>query len=159
MSNYENTIVVFTSDNGPAFFHPPYMLEEGEPTDNAGLRGSKGWVHESGIRVPMVLRWLGTIEAGQSRDELAHFVDWIPTLLSLAGVSWPTGPPLDGQDLAPVLLGRSFDVEPRRYWQWNFYWPDVGTNAALGDGNWKLVRPLIRGTRFFSTDFHGIIRA
>ena len=40
-------------------------------------------------------------------------------------------------------------VEPRRFWQWNFYWPDIGTNAAVRDGDWKLVRPMIRGTRFF----------
>ncbi len=149
----ENTVVAFTSDNGPAFFNPPYMLEEGEPTFNerynAGLRGSKGWVLEGGIRVPMVLRWLGSIPAGRLLDELAHFTDWMPTLLSLAGVVRPAGRPMDGQDLSPLLTGRPFRVEPRRFWQWNFYWPQVGTNAAVRDGDWKLVRPMIRGTRFF----------
>ena len=149
----ENTIVAFTSDNGPAFFNPPYMLEEGEPTFNerfnAGLRGSKGWIYEGGIRVPMVLRWTGCVRAGRLADDLAHFTDWMPTLLSLAGVSKPSGPTLDGQDLAPLLTGSPVQVEPRRFWQWNFYWPDIGTNAAVRDGNWKLVRPMIRGTRFF----------
>lgn len=149
----DSTIVAMTSDNGPAFFNPPYMLEEGEPTFNerfnAGLRGSKGWVYEGGIRVPMVVRWPGAIPAGRMCDDLAHFTDWMPTLLSLTGVAKPEGPDLDGQDLAPLLQGRSFDAEPRRFWQWNFYWPDVGTNAAVRDGDWKLVRPLIRGTRFF----------
>ncbi len=149
----DNTIVAFTSDNGPAFFNPPYMLEEGEPTFNerfnAGLRGSKGWIHEGGIRVPMVLRWRGKVPGGSLLDELAHFTDWMPTLLSLAGVTRPPGPALDGQDLSPLLLGRPFQVEPRRFWQWNYYWPDVGTNAAVRDGEWKLVRPMIRGTRFF----------
>lgn len=149
----ESTIVAFTSDNGPAFFNPPYMLEQGEPTFNerfnAGLRGSKGWIHEGGIRVPMVLRWTGTVPGGRVLDELAHFTDWTPTLLSLAGVTRPSGPALDGQDLSPLLLGEPAQVEPRRFWQWNFYWPDVGTNAAIRDGDWKLVRPMIRGTRFF----------
>ena len=149
----ENTIVAFTSDNGPAFFNPPYMLEEGEPTFNerynAGLRGSKGWIYEGGILVPMVLRWPAGVPAGRLVDDLAHFTDWMPTLLSLAGVSKPPGPALDGQDLSRLLTLRPFRVEPRRFWQWNFYWPDIGTNAAARDGSWKLVRPMIRGTRFF----------
>ena len=149
----DNTIIAFTSDNGPAFFNPPYMLEEGEPTFNerynAGMRGSKGWIYEGGIRVPMVLRWPGCIPAGRLVDDLAHFTDWMPTLLSLAGVSKPPGSELDGQDLSPLLAGKPFEVEPRRFWQWNFYWPDIGTNAAVRDGEWKLVRPMIRGTRFF----------
>ena len=149
----DNTIVAFTSDNGPAFFNPPYMLEEGEPTFNerfnAGLRGSKGWIYEGGIRVPMILRRPGSIPADTMADDLAHFTDWMPTLLALAGVPKPDGPPLDGHDLSPILAGRSFAEEPRRFWQWNFYWPDIGTNAAVREGTWKLVRPLIRGTRFF----------
>ena len=149
----ENTVVAFTSDNGPAFFNPSYMLEEGEPTFNerynAGLRGSKGWIYEGGIRVPMAVRWTGRLPAGRVADELAHFTDWMPTLLSLAGVPRPEGPALDGQDLSPMLQMEPCNVEPRRFWQWNFYWPDIGTNAAVRDGDWKLVRPMIRGTRFF----------
>ena len=148
-----NTIVAFTSDNGPAFFNPPYMLEKGEPTFNerynAGLRGSKGWIEEGGIRVPMVLRWSDALPGGRLLDDLAHFTDWTPTLLSLAGVPRLPGPALDGQNLTPLLLGEPFQVEPRRFWQWNYYWPDAGTNAAVRDGDWKLVRPMIRGTRFF----------
>ncbi len=149
----ENTIVAFTSDNGPAFFNPPYMLEPGEPTFNerfnADLRGSKGWIYDGGIRVPMVVRWPGSVPGGRMQDDLAHFTDWMPTLLSMAGVERPAGPELDGQDLKPLLTGRPQTVEPRKYWQWNYYWPDIGTNAAMRDGDWKLVRPLIRGTRFF----------
>ncbi len=149
----ENTVVAFTSDNGPAFFNPPYMLAPGEATFNerynAGLRGSKGWIYEGGIRVPLVLRWPAAVPPSVFRDEVAHFTDWMPTLLSLAGVPRPPGPPLDGHDLGHALRGETSSVEPRRFWQWNFYWPDVGTNAAMRDGGWKLVRPLIRGTRFF----------
>ena len=148
-----NTIVAFTSDNGPAFFNPPYMLEEGEPTFNerynAGLRGSKGWIYDGGIRVPMVLRHPGVVPAGRFEDSLAHFTDWMPTLLSMAGISRPGGQALDGHDLSPLLEGRGLAHEPRQFWQWNFYWPDIGTNAAIRDGRWKLVRPMIRGTRFF----------
>ncbi|MDE0106038.1 MAG: sulfatase-like hydrolase/transferase [Bryobacterales bacterium] len=148
-----NTIVAFTSDNGPAFFNPPYMLEEGEPTFNerynAGLRGSKGWIYDGGIRVPMVLRHPGFVPAGMFEDSLAHFTDWMPTLLSMVGIPRPGGEALDGHDLSPLFDGRGLAHEPRQFWQWNFYWPDIGTNAAMRDGRWKLVRPMIRGTRFF----------
>lgn len=152
----ENTIVAFTSDNGPAFFNPPYMLEEGEAVFNerfnAGLRGSKGWVNEGGIRVPMVVRYPNGIVSNRFCDELTHFTDWLPTLLSLCGCPRPPGPALDGHDLSPLLRGEPFQAPPRRFWQWNFYFPNIGTNAAVRDGCWKLVRPLIRGTRFFSND-------
>ncbi len=152
----ENTIFLFTSDNGPAFFNPPYMLEPGESSFNerfnAGMRGSKGWVYEGGIRVPMIIRRPGTIEAGRMIDDLAHFTDWMPTLLSMAGIERPAGPPMDGQDLSPTLLGEPQQVEPRRFWQWNHYLPRLATNAAMRDGDWKLVRPLIEGTRFFNKE-------
>ncbi len=154
----ENTIVVFTSDNGPAFFNPPYMLEEGESTFNErfneGMRGSKGWIYEGGIRVPLLLRWRGKVEGGRVSDDLVHFCDWMPTLLSLAGVERPDGPPMDGKDLSRLILGEPLMVEPSRFWQWNFYLPDISTNAAVRDGAWKLVRPMIRGTRFFNKDIY-----
>lgn len=152
----ENTIVLFTSDNGPAFFNPPYMLEEGESTFNerfnVGMRGSKGWVYEGGIRVPMVVRAPGAFEGGRMLDDLAHFTDWLPTLLSMTGVERPGGRPLDGQDLSPLFRGERRQVEPKRFWQFQFYAPDVGTNAAVRDGDWKLVRPMIEGTRFFKPE-------
>jgi len=151
-----DTIVLFTSDNGPAFFNPAYMLEPGEPTFNerynAGLRGSKGWVYEGGIRVPMLVRWPAGIAAGRMLDHLVHFTDWVPTLLGLAGIRRVAGPPLDGHDVSALLTGGTIPEAPRRFWQWNFYVPYVGTNAAARDGDWKLVRPLISGTRFFSRD-------
>lgn len=154
----DNTIVLFTSDNGPAFFNPPYMLEEGESTFNerynAGMRGSKGWIYEGGVRVPAMLRWTGHIEGERMVDGLAHFCDWLPTLLSLAGVERPAGPPLDGNDLSPLLRSQPFEHEPRRFWQFNFYMPDVGTNAAVRDGDWKLIRPMIEGSRFFNPDIY-----
>lgn len=154
----EDTIVLFTSDNGPAFFNPPYMLEPGEDKFNErfnlGMRGSKGWIYEGGIRVPMVVRYPGRIQGGTINDDLVHFTDWLPTLISLTGIDRIDGPAFDGHDLSPMLLGRSVNVEPRRFWQWNFYEPNIGTNAAMRDGDWKLVRPMISGTRFFSKELY-----
>ena len=152
----EDTIVLFTSDNGPAFFNPPYMLEEGESTFNerfnAGMKGSKGWVHEGGVRVPMVVRAPGRMAGGRMSDELAHFTDWLPTLLRMAGVERVGDLPIDGRDLSPVLRGEAPGPAPARFWQFNFYAPDIGTNAAMRDGDWKLVRPMIAGTRFFKPE-------
>ena len=74
----DDTLVMFTSDNGPAFFNPPFMLGPGESTFNerfnAGLRGSKGWVYEGGIRVPMILRHPGPPAGGcgQPRPRPLH---------------------------------------------------------------------------------------
>lgn len=152
----DDTIVLFTSDNGPAFFNPPYMIEEGESTFNerfnAGMKGSKGWVYEGGIRVPMVIRAPGAVPGGRMLDSLAHFTDWLPTLLAMTGVDRPGGRPLDGQDLSPLLRGERQQVGPKRFWQFQFYAPDIGTNAAVRDGDWKLVRPMIEGTRFFKPE-------
>ena len=148
-----DTIVLFTSDNGPAFFNPPYMLEPGEPTFNerfnAGFRGSKGWIQEGGIRVPLLARAPALFDGGRMVNDLAHFTDWLPTLLALTGVERPKGPPMDGHDLSPLLRGEPFQAPRRQFWQWNFYIPDIGNNAAMRDGDWKLVRPMISGSRFF----------
>jgi arylsulfatase A-like enzyme len=152
------TVVLFTSDNGPAFFNPPYMLEPGEPTlnerFNCGLRGAKGYVYEGGIRVPMIVRYPDVVPAGTWNDDLVHFCDWLPTLLGLAGVERVDGPALDGCDVGASLRGEPPQQSPRQFWQWNFYLPYVGTNAAVRDGNWKLVRPMIAGTRFFSKELY-----
>ncbi len=152
----EDTIVMFTSDNGPAFFNPSRQLLPGEPNFNerfnCGMRGSKGWVYEGGIRVPMIVRFPGRAPAGQLNDELTHFTDWFPTLVGLCGLERIEGPAFDGHDLSLLILGEDLQIEPRRFWQWNFYVPDIGTNAAMRDGDWKLVRPMISGTRYFSKE-------
>jgi len=149
----ENTIVLFTSDNGPAFFNPPFMMEPGEDPFNerfnAGLKGSKGWVYEGGIRVPMVVRFPARLPPGVMNRDLAHFTDWRPTLLALCGVENVGACRLDGRDLSPQLTGEPLEHPPRRFWQWNFYYPSIATNAAVRDGDWKLVRPMIAGTRYY----------
>lgn len=149
----EDTIVMFTSDNGPAFFNPPFMLNPGEDTFNerfnAGLKGSKGWVYEGGIRVPMILRHPASLPANVVNSELAHFTDWLPTLASMCDISPVGDTVLDGYDLSAQLQGEILTHPPRRFWQWNFYYPSVSTNAAVREGDWKLVRPMITGTRYY----------
>lgn len=149
----EDTIVMFTSDNGPAFFNPPFMLDEGEDPFNerfnAGLKGSKGWVYEGGIRVPMILRHPASLPANVVNHDLSHFTDWLPTLAAMCEIDLVGENSLDGYDLSPQLQGEKLKNPPRRFWQWNFYYPSVSTNAAVREGDWKLIRPMITGTRYY----------
>lgn len=133
----ENTLVVFTSDNGP----------EGSSLTrfNCGLRGFKRNVYEGGIRMPTLLRWpQGLPQAGED-PTVSHFIDWLPTLAAVADVTLPDHLALDGVDLLPALRGES-TLQPRTlFWQWNRYSPVARCNAAMldPDGVWKLVFPAI----------------
>jgi len=143
----ENTVVLFSSDNGPAFLLRPDQVPPDVHRDttrfNCGFNGAKGSVYEGGIRVPMIVRWPAGLNGGARIDETVHFTDWLPTLLGLAGLERPAGPPLDGHDVLPILRGESPQSAPHRFWQFNGYSPIAATNAAMRDGDWKLVRPAL----------------
>jgi arylsulfatase A-like enzyme len=79
----ENTIVMFTSDNGPQFTGSGEMDSR---RFNCGFAGAKLLVYEGGIRVPMIVRWPAGFEGGREIDAMVHFTDWLPTLLAAAGV-------------------------------------------------------------------------
>ena len=90
----ERTIVLYFSDNGPNSWRW-----------NAGMKGRKGSVDEGGLRSPLLVRWPGTIPAGQRIDRVAGAIDLLPTLAALAGIEAATDKPLDGRSLVPLLLG------------------------------------------------------
>lgn len=90
-----DTIVLFLTDNGPAF-----------PRYTSGLRGLKGTVYEGGIRVPAFLRWPGKLPAGKEVDRIAAHIDVVPTLLEACSVAQPAGVALDGVSLWPLVTGR-----------------------------------------------------
>jgi len=137
----ENTILCFTSDNGPQFGG---QGERSTTRFNCQFHGAKGSTYEGGIRVPMLIRWPAGLKGGRTFDEMVHFADWFPTLLSTVGGEVPAGRTIDGVNVLPALRGEVGKVETRRFWQWNRYRPDVTGNAAMRDGDWKLVRPAIR---------------
>ncbi|QGJ70814.1 N-acetylgalactosamine-6-sulfatase [Planctomycetales bacterium 10988] len=127
----ENTVVMFTSDNGPhkEGGNDPYYHDS-----NGELRGIKRDLYEGGIRVPMIVRWPGKVEAGSTTNYVGSFIDFMPTAAELAGVSAPEG--LDGLSFVPTLLGKK---QPKHdYLYWAFY--ERGFKEAVRKGKWKAVR-------------------
>ncbi|MGZ0711884.1 sulfatase-like hydrolase/transferase (plasmid) [Coraliomargarita sp. W4R53] len=137
----DNTIVMFTSDNGPD------LHGEGDDSThrfNEGLRGSKTFAFEGGIKVPMLMQWPAGLDGGVTRNDLVHFVDWMPTLLEAAGAP-ASKLALDGVSRLGTLRGDSA-ASPTRFWQWTRYTPIAESNSAVREGDWKLVWPAWDGT-------------
>lgn len=124
----DNTLVIFTSDNGP-------WASKGRAGGVSGpLRGSKGCTLEGGVREPTIAWWPGRIRAGGATNEMGGTADLLPTLVSLAGGTLRDDVKIDGYDLSPLLLGKS-TKSPRKEW---FYYQ--GTNLqAVRSGPWKLA--------------------
>lgn len=135
----EETIVIFASDNGPDPLTGTRF--------NQDLRGTKYQVYEGGIRVPLFIRWTGRFEPGE-RYQPVHFVDLLPTILQLCQVRPDLQNPIDGKSFAGVLSDAAAEFAPVRFWQWNRGEPNYTHNAAVREGDFKLVRPYItRGIR------------
>jgi len=137
----DNTLIIFSSDNGPQFGGTG---DECLDRFNCNLHGSKGSTYEGGIRVPAILRWPEGLapESAQSNG-FFHMNDWLPTILNFAGVECPKGIHIDGIDQSAVLRGERSPHNAQRCWQWNRYTPQIEYNAAIRDGDWKLVRPFV----------------
>ena len=128
----ENTLILFTSDNGP---HREGGHEPDFFNSSGGLRGTKRDLYEGGIRVPLLAWWPGTIRAGGETAHLSAFWDMMPTVADLAGIAVPGG--LDGVSFAPTLTGRGAQQPPKPLY-WEFH--ELGGRMALREGDWKLVR-------------------
>jgi arylsulfatase A-like enzyme len=128
----ENTIVFFSSDNGPhrEGGNKPEFFQSSGP-----LRGIKRDLYEGGIRVPMLARWPGKVKAGAVSDHAWAFWDFLPTAAELAGVNAPEG--IDGLSIAPTLLGNT-GQKSHPYLYWEFH--ERGSKQALRFGDWKAVR-------------------
>lgn len=126
-----NTLVIFTSDNGPHAEggHSPKFFESSGP-----LTGIKRSMTEGGIRVPAIARWTGRIRPGQTSAHPWAFWDFLPTAAELAGAPIPQG--IDGISIAPTLLGQS--QKPHDYFYWEFH--ERGFHQAVRSGPWKGIR-------------------
>ncbi len=131
----EQTIFVFSSDNGPAY--DGLGGTDADFFQSAGpLRGLKGSLYEGGVRVPGIVRWKGRIAAGTVSDRVTGFEDWLPTILELIGTEQgiPTG--IDGISFAPTLLGKKQPDRPLLYREF----PDYGGQQSVRIGDWKGIR-------------------
>ena len=129
----EDTLVVFTSDNGGL------STSEGSPTSNLPLRAGKGWMYEGGIRVPLIVRWPGVARPGSVVTAPVSSPDFFPTFLAAGGVRPPEGA-ADGRSLVPVLRG---ETPPERalFWHYPHYGNQGGAPAAaVRRGDWKLIK-------------------
>lgn len=129
----ENTLVVFTSDNGGL------STSEGWPTSNLPLRGGKGWMYEGGIREPLIVRWPGVTRPGSVIGTPVSSPDFFPTFLEAAGARPAPGQVLDGRSLVGVLKGGSLP-ERALFWHYPHYGNQGGApTAAVRRGDWKLI--------------------
>lgn len=126
----ENTLVVFTSDNGGL------STAEGSPTSNLPFRAGKGWVYEGGIREPFIVRWPGVAVGGKVEPTPVTTIDIFPTVVAAAG---QTASGLDGRDLSPLLRGQPFP-ERDLFWHYPHYSNQGGfPGGAIRSGAWKLL--------------------
>ncbi len=127
----ENTVVIFTSDNGGL------STSEGHPTSNLPLRAGKGWLYEGGIREPTIVKWPGVTRAGTVSDEQVMSTDFLPTMLEIADL-----PRLmtDGVSITGVLAGASAD-DRSLFWHYPHYGNQGGSpGGAIRKGDWKLIQ-------------------
>ena len=146
----QQTLVVFTSDNGP-------WLIKGSHSGSAGrLREGKGTTFEGGQRVPAIMRWPGHIPPSLVVEELVTAMDLFPTVAALVGAELPRDRILDGKDIWPLMAGRSGAVTPHD--AFFYYWPDQ--LHAVRSGRWKLHVPhsyrTVDGGKLATRTFQGI---
>ena len=135
----ENTLVFFTSDNGP-HDEAGHDLERFDP--NGPLRGIKRALYEGGIRVPAIAWWPGTVPAGTTTDTIAYFGDWMATAAELAGAEPPAE--TDSISLVPTLTGHPEKQQEHEYLYWESY--EQGSRQAVRFGRWKAIRqPMFTG--------------
>lgn len=130
----ENTLVVFSSDNGTTHLDLEVDFDFFESVGE--LRGLKGSLYEGGVRVPTLVRWPGRVAAGSSHGRISGFEDWMPTILE--AVKAKTSPPadIDGISLLPTLLGNQQHERPFLYREFTGY----GGQQTVRVGDWKAVR-------------------
>jgi len=153
----EETIFIFTSDNGP-------LYNELGGTDAeffnsaAGFRGRKGSFYEGGFREPCLVRWKGKIAPGTKSDRVTGFEDWLPTLLELIGAKGETPTGIDGISFAPTLRGRKQKDRPFLYRES----PGYGGQQCVRVGDWKLVRrnlnPLPKDLKQPTTELYNLAK-
>lgn len=141
---YENTIIMFTSDNGPTFnggSDSPWF-DSAKPH-----RSDKGWgkasIREGGIRTPLIISWPKKIKAGSQSNHLSAFWDMMPTFCDIAGVQTP---PTDGISMLPEMIGQTQKQQKHEFLYWEYC--EAGGEKAVRMGPWKAYLPkILKGNR------------
>ena len=130
----ENTIVVFSSDNGTTHLKQEVDYDFFESVGE--LRGLKGSLYEGGVRVPTMVRWPGRIKPNSLSAQVGGFEDWMPTLLEMVGAEAATPADIDGISLAATLRGEEQAPRPFLYREF----PSYGGQQSVRVGDWKAIR-------------------
>lgn len=139
----ENTLVVFSSDNGPEDINIVNAAHSGVGSPGP-LRGRKRSLYDGGVRVPFIAKWKGHTPAGLVDDQsLAGTVDLLPTFCSLAGIALPEGYQSDGQDITPIFKGKNIKRDAPLLWDWTAtqagHTFNKSPGLALRSGKWKFL--------------------
>ena len=133
----ENTLVIFSSDNGPhqeGFHRMEFFNSNGE------LRGMKRDLYNGGVKTPFIARWNGTIAPNTTSDHLSAFWDFLPTACAIAKIAPPKN--IDGISYLPILLGDEDEQKKHEYLYWEFY--ELGGRQAVLKDQWKAVKYNVR---------------
>jgi arylsulfatase A-like enzyme len=129
---YENTLIIFTSDNGPTGSYTPWF--ESAAPFRTGSGYNKGHLNEGGIRVPMIATWPRVIEPGSKTGHISAFYDVMPTINEITGINNPEN--ISGTSFLPTLKGEKQDQPEFLYWEF----PESGGQMAVRMGNFKALR-------------------
>lgn len=133
----ENTLVIYTTDNGPWNQPKYYERKKGHPEgsifwgESGPLRNGKGSPYEGGYRAACIARWPGKVPSGRANDAVWATIDFLPTFANLTGFNVPADRPIDGVDQTELLLGKSEKGRDSFYFD----------NAGIRIGKWKYLRP------------------
>lgn len=130
----DNTLVIFTSDNGGL------STAEGSPTVNGPLRAGKGWLYEGGIRVPLIMYWKGKLIAGSTSDIPVTTADLYPTIARAINENYKKDKSIDGENIIQLLAQPQLSNNRKLFWHYPHYSNQGGKpGSAIRDGNYKLI--------------------
>lgn len=150
---YENTLIVFTSDNGPSYAGgaDPEYFDSAKPYEGRFGRG-KGFVYEGGIRVPTFFTWPSKIEPNTTSDHISSHYDMLTTFFDIAGVQIPKE--TDGISLLPTLLKQGKQSQ-HEFLYWEF--PEYGGQVAIRIGDWKVIRQHLKDNEQPTLELYNLI--
>lgn len=137
---WENTIFIFTSDNGGLSGTVGAKGWSRGPTDNSPSRLGKGSAYDGGVHIPLIVTWPGKINPGSESDTPVISYDHVPTLLEATATKLKDGQIVDGESLMPLLTEKGFLKRDAIYWHYPHYHPGSATPySAIKEGDWKLI--------------------